>query len=56
MQHKFNLTAVNTILCDIQQNESLFSGIPVVFGEDFAQTLSVVSHDVQADQVVACMQ
>ena len=49
MQHKFNLIAVNMILCDIQQNESLFSGIPVVFNDDFAQTLPVVSHDVQAD-------
>ena len=36
MQHKFNLIAVNTILCDIQQNESLFGGIPVVFSGDFA--------------------
>ena len=56
MQHKFNLTAVNITLCDIQQNESLFGGIPVVFGGDFTQTLPVVSHDVWADQVVACMQ
>ena len=56
MQHKFNLTAVNTTLCDIWQNESLFDGIPVVFGGDFTQTLPVVSHGVQADQVVVCMQ
>ena len=56
MQHKFNLTAVNMTLCDIRQNESLFGGIPVVFGGDFAQTLPVVSHGVRADQVAACMQ
>ena len=56
MQHKFNLTAVNTTLCDIQQNKSLFSGISVVFGGDFTQTLPVVSHGVWADQVAACMQ
>ena len=56
MQYKFNLTAINTILCDIQQNESLFNGIPVVFSGDFAQTLPMISHGVQADQVAACMQ
>ena len=56
IQHKFNLTAINTILCDIQQNESLFSGIPVVFSGDFAQTLPMINHGVQADQVAVCMQ
>ena len=56
MQHKFNLTTVNTTFYNIQQNESLFSGISVMFDDDFAQTLPVVSYDVQADQVVTCMQ
>ena len=56
MQHKFNLITVNMIFYDIQQNESLFDGILVVFDGDFAQTLPVVSHGVWADQVAACMQ
>lgn len=56
MQHKFNLTAVNTTLYDIQQNESLFSGILMMFNGDFTQTLSVINHNVQADQIAACMQ
>ena len=56
MQHKFNLMAVNTTLCDIQQNEHLFSGIPVVFRGDFAQTLPVITHGNYADSVSACMQ
>ena len=42
--------------CNIQQNESLFNGIPVVFSGDFAQTLPVISYGVWADQVVVCMQ
>ena len=56
MQHKFNLITVNTTFCNIQQNENLFSGIPVMFSDDFTQTLPVISHDVWADQVVAYMQ
>ena len=56
MQYKFNLTAVNTTFYDIQQNESLFSNISVMFDDDFIQTLPVISHGVQADQVAACMQ
>ena len=56
MQYKFNLIVVNTTLCDIQQNESLFGGISVVFGDDFTQTLPVISYGVWADQVAACMQ
>ena len=56
MQYKFNLMTVNTILCDIQQNEYLFGGIPVVFEKDFAQTLSVITYDNCADSVSAYMQ
>ena len=55
MQYKFNLTAVNTTLYNIQQNESLFSDISVMFNDDFAQTLPVITYNVQADQVAACI-
>ena len=46
MQYKFNLTVINTILYNIQQNENLFNDISVMFSDDFTQTLSVINYNV----------
>ena len=53
MQHKHCFTAVNFSLCDILQNDSLFGGIPIVLGGDFAQTLPIVPQGSRGDQVDA---
>ena len=51
MQHKFNLMTVNITLCDIQQNKYLFSEIPVMFRENFAQTLLIITYNNYTDSV-----
>ena len=55
MQHKYNFTAVNFTLCDIQVDDSLFGGIPTILGGDFAQTLPIVPKGSQAQQVNASL-
>ena len=53
MQNKKNFAAVNTTLQDICGTESLFGGIPVVFGGDFAQTLPIIPRGNRAAQMNA---
>jgi hypothetical protein len=43
------------MLTDIRENDSLFGGIPTVFGGDFAQILPVVRRGRRPDIVAACL-
>ena len=56
MQHKFCFEAVHRTLTDICSNDSLFGGVPTLFGGDFAQILPVVPRGSRADIVNACLQ
>jgi hypothetical protein len=56
MQHKHCFEAVHRMLTDIRGDQSLFGGIPTVFGGDFAQILPVVKHGSRADIVSANLQ
>jgi hypothetical protein len=56
MQHKFCFEAVDRCLQDIRGNQSLFGGIPTLFGGDFAQILPVVRRGSRAATVQACIQ
>ncbi|KAA6407002.1 MAG: hypothetical protein FRX48_09300 [Lasallia pustulata] len=56
MQHKYNFTAVNFTLCDLQNQDVLFGGIPTVLGGDFAQILPVVRKGIRAFTVEANLQ
>ncbi|KAA6411530.1 MAG: hypothetical protein FRX48_04810 [Lasallia pustulata] len=56
MQHKYNFTAVNFTLCDLQNQDVLFGGIPTVLGGDFAQILPVVRKGNRASTVEANLQ
>ena len=49
MQHKHNLITINIILCDVWQNKNLFSDILMMFRDDFAQTLLMITHEIYAD-------
>ena len=56
MQHKYCFEAVHRTLADITGNESMFGGIPTLFGGDFAQILPVVKHGNRASTVEANLQ
>jgi hypothetical protein len=58
MQHKSCFEAVNWSLNDIchMSDSSLFGGIPIVLGGDFAQILPVVRRGSQQATVQACIQ
>ena len=57
MQHKFCFEAVHRTLTNIYSNDqSLFGGIPTLFGGDFAQILPVVPRGNRANIVNACLQ
>ncbi|RFU24484.1 hypothetical protein B7463_g11855, partial [Scytalidium lignicola] len=54
MQHKYCFEVVHCLFCDLQSVEDqdlLFSRIPVILGGDFAQILLVVSGEGEADFV-----
>ena len=54
MQHKHCFTVTNRTIRDIKDNdESLFSGILVLLGGDFAQIMPVVPGDSRVQQVNA---
>ena len=53
MQHKYCFEAVYRMLTDVRGDQSLFGGIAIVFGGDFAQILPVVKHGRRADIVSA---
>ena len=55
MQNKRDFEAVDRTLRDVCSDESMFGGIPTVFGGDFAQILPVVKGG-RADTVAACLQ
>lgn len=44
MQHRYCFEAVDRTLRDIRQDDSLFGGIPVILGGDFAQIAPVIRH------------
>ena len=59
MQNKTNVVAVHRTLCDVLDRnsaDSLFGGVPVLFGGDFAQILPVVKQGTRATIVQACLQ
>ena len=58
MQHKSCFEAVNRTLNDIcdSPSGSLFGGIPIILGGDFAQILPVVRHGSKQDTIQACIQ
>ena len=53
MQNKHCFEAIHWTLCDLLGNNSLFGGISIVFGGDFAQILPVVKHRDQGSTVAA---
>ncbi|PHH91537.1 hypothetical protein CDD83_83 [Cordyceps sp. RAO-2017] len=56
MQHKYCFEAVDRTLRDICDVDSIFGGIPTVFGGDFAQIMPVVRHGRRQDLVRANLQ
>ena len=56
MQHCFCFEVVDWMLQDIQNNNRLFGGPPVIMGGDFAQILPVVRRGTRATIVGACIQ
>ena len=55
MQHCHAIEAVDRSLQDILDNPRFFGGIPVVFGDDFLQTLPVVKRGYCSHTVHACL-
>jgi hypothetical protein len=53
MQNKFCFEAVDKTLQDIFSNESLFGGLPIIFGGDFAQIPPVIEKGGRAQIVEA---
>jgi len=56
MQHKHCFSAVDRLLVDLRSVTSLFGGVPVILGGDWAQTLPVVRHGDRSQTVLACLQ
>lgn len=56
MQHRYCFEAVHRMLTDIRNNDSIFGGIPTVFGGDFAQILPVVKNGNRSSIVAANLQ
>ncbi len=58
MQHKYCFEVVSRLLADSRSvtDETLFGGVPVLLGGDFAQILLVVSQGSQANIIKACLQ
>ena len=56
MQYKYNFTAVNFTLCNLQNQDVLFSSILTVLSEDFAQILPVVQKGNRASTVEVNLQ
>lgn len=58
MQHKYCFEVVHRLLSDLRSatDETLFGGVPVLLGGDFAQILPVVPQGSRADIVKACLQ
>ncbi|KAI3911021.1 hypothetical protein MKW98_015678 [Papaver atlanticum] len=55
MQHRFCVEAVDRTLRDIGNKEKPFSGITVVLGGDFRQTLPVIAGGCREAVVGACL-
>jgi len=55
MQHRHCFEAIDRHLRDIRNCDSLFGGLPIVLGGDFAQIPPVVTHSSRADTVSASM-
>lgn len=53
MQYRFCFEAVDYMLQDIQNNNRLFGGLPVIIGGYFAQILPLVCWDTRATIVRA---
>ena len=56
MQRKHCFEAVDRMLQDVRENDSLFGGLPTVLGGDFAQILPVVRKGGRGATVDACIQ
>ncbi len=55
MQNKHCFEAVDRTLRDIRSTDSLFGGMSVVFGGDFAQILPVIKRGSRPQIVQACL-
>ena len=56
MQHKYCFEAIHRTLMDVRADNTLFGGLPIVLGRDFAQILPVVQRGNQAAIINACLQ
>jgi hypothetical protein len=58
MQHKYCFEVVSRLLADLRSvmDETLFGGVSVLLGGDFAQILPVVPQGSRADIIKACLQ
>ena len=55
MQHYYIHKAVNWTFQDIQNSDTLFGGLSVVFGGNFQQILPVIEKGSRAEIVGACI-
>lgn len=56
MQHKYAFEAVDRMLRDIREEDSLFGKIPTLLGMDFAQILPAVRKGARPQVIQACLQ
>jgi hypothetical protein len=58
MQNKYAFEVVHRLMVDLKStsNDTLFGGVPVILGGDFAQILPVVPGGSRTETVLACLQ
>jgi len=55
MSHRLHLEAVNDMLRDIRNLDTLMGGVVVVLAGDFRQTLPIIKGGLTVDAVAACL-